>query len=33
MTKRELELLACTPQHGTAKLVERNGKLYPVSLV
>lgn len=33
MTKAQLELLARMLINGDAKLVERNGKLYPVSLI
>lgn len=33
MTKAQLELLARMLRDGQAKLVERNGKLVPVSLI
>lgn len=33
MTKAQLELLARMIRDGQAKLVERNGKLIPVSLI
>ena len=33
MTKKQLQLLAYMLKSGMAKLVERDGKLYPVSTI
>lgn len=33
MTQEQLKLLARMLRDGQAKIVERNGKLYPVSLI